>query len=255
MFYYLALCFIFLLKLKNCIVLLIKKSMRIILIFIISAYLIITNSWIHASDEWKHMRYMSLCNIDHIQIAPFQRIYTAGLSIPSTMSVSSMHRESPEEYYKYCKDSMIKSDVDAYRCFIKEPSYSRDKKEELSKNIKYLYASHISEEIGINTEGNPAENSFSGRLIINVHSAGYPQQDGKISYGVMHTISLEEQAISRYGRKDFMPLEWWLESDDVIGIENADMTTLRLVASVVNKMKETFREAREYCTKYNLFQQ
>jgi len=214
-------------------------------LMIIMLFLLIPSSFAYASNdyiEYRHKTNMSLCKIDHIKIQHFY--------------ITNIKRKSIEEYEKYCRGVELKSDeVEIARChFEKEPSYSKEKKENLSHIIKNLYASHIAELIGIETTDNPTSNSFLGQLEINVEYTTTTRSDGTW-YSVSHRAELTEQALSRTGREGFMNLNGWHEIGSAKGIENADMVALNLVTKVVNQMKKTFQEANVYCTTNNLIQQ
>lgn len=209
-------------------------------------FLLIPHYLSHASNnlsDYQHKTRMSLCNMDHIQIIIFPPL--------------DIKRESIEENEKYCRGVKLESDnVEYVRCFIlKEPSYSKEIKEHLGKNIKYLYASLIADLVGVKTTDNPPSNSFLGLLNIKVEYRNGTRSDGSIWYTVNQYAELQEQALSRSGREGYMSLERWSDVDGADGIANADMVALNLVTKVVNKMRKTFQEAREYCTKYNLIQQ
>lgn len=194
-------------------------------------------------SEYLHKERMSLCKINHIDIFHFHFIH--------------MKRKSIEEYEKYCRGVTPESDkVEAARCFIsKEPSYSNEKKKNLSEIIQKLYVSRITDVIGVNTTttNKPPADSFLGQLLIEVDYSSGIRSDGSIFYLVTHTATLKEQALSRSGREGFMDLKSWTEIDGADGIANADIMALNLVTKVVNNMKKTFQEAREYCTQHNVF--
>ena len=194
-------------------------------------------------NDYLHKTRMSLCKIDHINV----------LISP----IVDIKRESPEEVKKYCRDVTVESDnTEWFGCLIRDPSYSNEKKKLLGQNIENLYASRITNVIGVNTTINtkPPRNSFLGELRIKVEYKNRKNPDGTISYSVLQTAELQEPALSRTGREGFMYLDFWGDSEShLLGIENADMTALNLVTNVVSQMENTFREARKYCKENNLF--
>lgn len=216
--------------------------MRQTLIFIF-LLLLAPHDLSHASNDYSenlHKKRMSLCKIDHIKINHYYM---------------NIKRKSIEEYEKYCRGVKLESDnVEYVKCLRKEPSYSKERKKNLSQIIKNLYASRITDVIGVNTTDKPSIDGFLGELLIEVDYSSGIRSDGSIYYVVNHAATLKEQAVSRSGREGFMDLVQWFEISSGDGIENADMAALNLVTKVVDKMEKTFQEAREYCSKHNLFQ-
>lgn len=212
--------------------------MRTLLISIILSYSVVSHSWADSWSDWKHMKNMTLCNIDNIQI-----------------SHPMVERNRNEERSKYCKNRMYSTIEKELDCVFEASDYSRKKVSEIAENIWYLYTSRIANQVGIKTEMKAPKESFSGNLHIEVRIHTDAQTpEGERIYHATHKVRLEEKATNRYGRKDNMLLESWMAIDRGLGIENADMAAISVISKIVNKMEETFREAREYCNKHNLFQ-
>ena len=191
------------------------------------------------ADDWNNKRMMSLCSINHIQIKPWLIIRI---------------RDDSEESAPFCPK--CNSD-DLADLIVGSMKKNAEKRREIEQNILNLYSSRIMNTIGINTSKTEPENSFSASLHIRVDindTGSRSPLDGKRFYGIMHEVSLFEEGQSRFGRKDLLRLDTWVKGGSADTLAGADMEAINLVTQIVNKMNETFKEAKVYCANNNLLQ-
>lgn len=131
------------------------------------------------------------------------------------------------------------------------------KRSELARIIQSQYIHEIKEELGIIAYKFPLGKDVSGALDIEVDIREGESINGDLYYSVKYKATIKEEAQSRFGRKGYMLLDQWLllgedYYPEIDTLEEADIAAIKLVPKVVDKMKETFQEAREYCTVHNL---
>jgi hypothetical protein len=196
------------------------------------------NSW----QNYRHKEMMGFCNIDSMVVGPFFNI----------------SRDTEEDVDRVCGNS--KTFLERYKCYADYALMDMKKSSELAKIIQSQYVSQIVNKLGITAAKFPLGKDVTGSLDIEVDIVDRRDIDGNLFYTVNHNVTLNEIGLSRFGREGNMLLTKWFSSgseidrlDEIVTLDAADMVAIKMVNPMVDKIKKTFREAREYCTKHNLF--
>ncbi|GJL73120.1 MAG: hypothetical protein NMNS01_23190 [Nitrosomonas sp.] len=186
-------------------------------------------------QEYKNKIKMGFCNIGGITVS----------------SITDMIRDTNVDMHRLCGNRA--------ECVFDYTLKQMTKGSELSRIIESQYIHEIENKLGIMAKRFPSGTDDMAQLDIRIDIRDGLAINGKPYYSLKYKVTLKEVAESRFGREGHMLLDQWilLGGDyypEIDTLEEAEMAAIKMVPKIVDKMKETFQDARNYCTVHNLFE-
>lgn len=190
-------------------------------------------------QKYMHKIKKGFCNIDSIQVSPI-----------------NISRDTNLDMHALCGNKKNGVECNFYDG-LEHLTKQMTKKSELARIIESQYIHEIENKLRIMAVKFPSGKDNMARLDIRTDIRDGLAIDGTPYYSIEYAVTLKELAESHFGREGYMLLDQWFLSGgdyfpEIVTLAEADVAAIKLVPKVVDKMRETFQETREYCSAHNL---